>query len=64
MVELGKLDAKKRNIVWVRDEKDRSTLSLAAIHLTDAAAIELLARDHPGSQHAALDVILGVNKKN
>jgi len=79
MLRLAKLDAgaarehgragqagrqEEEHCVGSRLEGPVYSVARKSIHRTDAAAIELLARDHPGSQHAALDVILGVNKKN
>jgi len=64
IVELGKQDTKKRNIVIVRDKNGYPPLGHAAAHRSDTASIKLLAREHPGALHAALDIALVHNKKS
>ena len=65
MVELDKEDTTGRwMIVEVGDNEDDSPLELAAMHRTDAAAIELLVREYPSCSNNALACALSHNKKS
>ena len=64
MFELGKQDTMEREIVTVSDKEDYTTLQLAVMHRTDAAATKLLAREDPRALHWALHHALEYNKKS